>query len=97
MTAALRPINGQHAIQGLSDRIILHSLTRTVQPVLPEVPDTDTSLTCHSDSLIYSPVTGRYSSDYFHGIVIDTGAAFTSTAGYGQFLALQETQDVEIN
>jgi hypothetical protein len=29
--------------------------------------------------------------------VIDTGVAFTSTAGYGQFLALKETQNVKLD
>jgi hypothetical protein len=29
--------------------------------------------------------------------VIDTGAAFTSTAGYGQFLALKKTQNVKLD
>jgi hypothetical protein len=29
--------------------------------------------------------------------VINTGAAFTFTAGYGQFLALKETQNVKLN
>jgi hypothetical protein len=29
--------------------------------------------------------------------VIDTGAAFTFTTGYGQFLALKETQNVKLN
>jgi hypothetical protein len=33
--------------------------------------------------------TSRYSSDCFHGIVIDTGASKFSTAGYAQFKALQ--------
>ena len=42
----------------------------------------DNLITNYPDSLIYSLITGRYLSDYFHGIVIDTGAVFTSTAGY---------------
>jgi hypothetical protein len=50
-----------------------------------------------SDSLLYSSVTGRYFSDHFHGIVIDTGAAFTFTIGYGQFLALKKTQNVKLD
>ena len=56
----------------------------------------DNPITDCPDSLIYSPIAGRYSSDHFYGIVIDTGAAFTSTAGYGQFLALQKVQHVNI-
>jgi hypothetical protein len=46
---------------------------------------------------LYSSVIGRYSSDYFHGIVINTGAAFMSTIGYGQFLALKKTQNVKLD
>jgi hypothetical protein len=46
---------------------------------------------------LYSLVTGRYSSDYFHGIIINTKAAFISTTGYSQFLALKETQNVKLN
>jgi hypothetical protein len=50
-----------------------------------------------SDFFLYSPVTGRYSSDYFHRIVINTRAAFISTTDYGQFLALKETQNVKLD
>ncbi|RKF61207.1 hypothetical protein OnM2_044089, partial [Erysiphe neolycopersici] len=34
-------------------------------------------------------ITNRYSSDVFQGIVIDTGAAKWSTAGFGQYRALK--------
>ena len=37
--------------------------------------------------MTYTPHHGRYSSKLFHGIMIDTGAATRSTAGFGQFLA----------
>jgi hypothetical protein len=60
--------------------------------VVPELLD----LIC-SDFFLYSLVIGRYSSDYFHGIVIDTGAAFIFIAGYGQFLAFKETQNVKLD
>jgi hypothetical protein len=49
------------------------------------------------NSLLCSLVIGKYSSDHFHGIVINTGVAFTSTTGYSQFLALKETQIVKLN
>jgi hypothetical protein len=60
--------------------------------VVPELSD----LTC-PNSLLYSLVTGRYFSNYFHGIVINTEAAFISTTGYSQFLALKETQNVKLD
>jgi hypothetical protein len=50
-----------------------------------------------SDSLLYSLVISKYSSDYFHRIVINIRAAFIFTAGYGQFLAFKETQNVKLN
>jgi hypothetical protein len=50
-----------------------------------------------SDSFLYSLITGKYFSDHFHKIVINTGAAFTSTADYGQFLALKKTQNVKLD
>ncbi|CCU78440.1 hypothetical protein BGHDH14_bghG004010000003001 [Blumeria hordei DH14] len=37
---------------------------------------------------------GRYNSDCFYGIIIDTGASKHSTAGYKQFLAYQKSIDV---
>jgi hypothetical protein len=33
----------------------------------------------------------------FHGIVIDIGAAYKSTARYGQYLALSKLQDITID
>jgi hypothetical protein len=44
-----------------------------------------------SDFFLYSLVIGRYFSDHFHRIVINTRAAFMFTTGYSQFLALKET------
>jgi hypothetical protein len=95
MTIALGPVNRKDTVRELADQAVLHSLIQTVPTITNISPDNPT--TDCPDSLIYSPVTGRYSSDCFHGIVIDTGAAFTSTAGYGQFLALRETQNIEID
>jgi len=37
--------------------------------------------------------TSRYNTNRFYGIVIDTGAAKYSTAGFDQFQALQQTDD----
>jgi len=42
--------------------------------------------------------TSRYDSHYFYGVVIDTRASKYSTAGYGQFQALQRTDgNVELD
>jgi hypothetical protein len=60
--------------------------------VVPELSD----LIC-SNSLLYSLVIGRYFSDHFHRIVINTGAVFIFTIGYGQFLALKKTQNVKLD
>ena len=50
------------------------------------------SFTSSTSTPSYSPSVGRYSKAKFHGIVIDTGAAFASIAGFRQFLALKRSQ-----
>ena len=44
----------------------------------------------NSDPFTYNVSTSRYTSTTFVGIMIDTGASSQSTAGYGQFCALQK-------
>lgn len=39
----------------------------------------------------------RYNTENFHGIMIDTGASLCSTAGYGQYLALNNIIKIKIN
>ncbi|KAI9034737.1 GAG-pre-integrase domain-containing protein, partial [Aspergillus affinis] len=39
----------------------------------------------------------RYNSEIFMGIMIDTGASSKSTAGYGQFQALQNTENITLD
>ena len=46
---------------------------------------------------MYSLVTGKYSSNYFHKIIINTRAAFIFITGYGQLLALKKTQNVKLD
>ena len=39
----------------------------------------------------------RYGDDYFRGLIIDTGTAHNSSAGFNQYLALRREQNVNIN
>ena len=39
----------------------------------------------------------KYQSSYFQGIVIDSGAAARSSAGFPQFQALQKIQNVQLD
>ncbi|KAI0995527.1 hypothetical protein K3495_g12652 [Podosphaera aphanis] len=73
-------------ITQLSDNSAIHAMLR----------DNDT---VSSDESYYHPhptteillTTQRYDSKQFHGILIDTGAAGKSTAGYNQYLAFNKT------
>ena len=59
----------------------------------------NTSLTAFDDDpFVYkAKTTSHYTSTKFMGVVIDTGASNRSTAGYGQFLAFQRTNDVQLD
>ena len=67
----------------LANKAFSHSLTLEdmTKPTLTTDPFTYTLNTPSS----------RYTSDVFLGIVVDTGASRKSTAGYGQFQALQQS------
>ena len=41
--------------------------------------------------------TSKYNSQHFYKVVINTGASKYSTAGYGQFQALQRTNSITLN
>jgi hypothetical protein len=75
----------------LANRAAEHSLTLSdsTTPLLQELQDLQAVYSNNSES--------RYSSKQFHGIMIDTGAAKRSTAGYGQFQALQRITPVDID
>ena len=47
-----------------------------------------------ADSFLTS---SRYTSEQFHGIMLDTGAARTSTAGYGQAEAYTREFDTKLD
>jgi hypothetical protein len=75
----------------LTNRAAEHSLTLSdsTTPLLQELQDLQVVYSNDSES--------RYNSRQFHGIMIDTGAAKRSTAGYGQFQALQRIVPVNID
>jgi hypothetical protein len=72
----------------LADNSLEHALTRSVPP---PVTQDDAQV----NPFVYSTTTGktRYHCSKFYGIMIDTGAAKVSTAGFGQYLAFQNCVD----
>ena len=67
----------------LANKAFSHSLT--LEDMTEPTPATDPfTYTLNTSS-------SRYTSDVFLGIVVDTGASKKSTAGYGQFRALQQS------
>ena len=80
----------QFIAQTLVNRTYLHQLTLD-QPSKTRAPEPKV-IDCLATE------TSRYNTDQFYGIVIDTGASEVSTAGYGQFQALQRSdQTVKLN
>ena len=77
-------IDGKSAIRQLTDQATTHSLIGQVDSSQLSVP-------------IEQYLNFRYRSDEFFGIMIDTGAAHHSTAGYSQYIALQKYQNVQID
>ena len=74
-------------VKNLADRSMIHVLTNTV----PANPVDQPAETFNASTV------SRYSSNRFQGIMIDTGAAKRSTAGYGQFQALQRDTGIQID
>ncbi|KAI0999710.1 hypothetical protein K3495_g8484, partial [Podosphaera aphanis] len=70
-------IDSYTAVTLLNDQSVHHAIT-----IISSCDDDDTKYAYVSSK--------RYSSDEFQGIVLDTGAAEWSTAGYGQYKALKE-------
>ena len=69
-------INGTKTITALKDQAVFHAVTKT--DIFNELIENSTFT-----------FDDRYSSDTFHGIMPDSGAAGISTAGKNQFLALK--------
>ncbi|KAI0994279.1 hypothetical protein K3495_g13903, partial [Podosphaera aphanis] len=87
-------INGPEVVSILNDQSVFHCLTK--EDIFEHQESTDSfNPTKHiqTDNEISTENTvfmvNRYSSDKFHGILPDTGAAGVSTAGEPQFIALQ--------
>ena len=74
----------------LSNQISAHALTLT--SALCEDDDVPVAVLQNA----YSTVS-RYNADLFHGILIDTGAARVSTAGYQQYLAYARVSKAQLD
>jgi hypothetical protein len=72
-------------ITSLTNQACIHQLTTQTPNKYDNEPVVDTFTT---------ESTSRYGSNRFFGVVIDTGASIHSTAGQGQFQALQRTEDI---
>ncbi|KAI0998723.1 hypothetical protein K3495_g9476 [Podosphaera aphanis] len=80
-------LDGTHVIQELERQSTIHIFQNSYQFAPDESPTMEVS-TFLSD---------RYSSGIFMGIMIDTGAANCSTAGYEKFTALQKSLNVKLD
>ena len=49
------------------------------------------------DPFTYTNNTDRYTDKEFYGIMVDTGASYRSTAGYGQYLAYKRLSNTNID
>ena len=87
----------------LANRAFLHQVTKEIpnpkETLSPRDPSEGTL--DPRDLSVYSMSLSRYDSRQFHGVMVNTGAAMCSTAGYGQFQAFQRTvtatDQVELN
>src|SRR6266516_285391 len=77
-----------NTVTNLADRSFAHALTGT--------NPTTASRNDESDPFAYS-TTGRYTSDKFYRVMIDTGASKISTAGYGQYLAYKRINNATVD
>ncbi|KAI0993887.1 hypothetical protein K3495_g14297, partial [Podosphaera aphanis] len=81
------PINGSVVATYLANQAFKHNL----------IPTDFAHTTVNTDPFAYIATTNRYNSSQFYGIMIDTGAAQRSTAGYGQYLAYERLFGGAIN
>jgi len=84
----IKPDNATAIALKLANRACSHAVT-TINII------TDTFYT-NTDLFAYN-ITSHYTSTKFIGVIINTGASKRSTAGYGQFLALQKIDKVQLN
>ena len=79
------PINGKDAFNQLANQATAHAITKT------------NPKTTQNEALSSNRASRRYTSNTFFGIMIDTGAAYASSAGFDQLRALQREQDIAID
>jgi hypothetical protein len=82
-------IDGKAAYQKLANQATLHAVTKAL-PIQDKI-----NINIQGEA-IYRPAR-RYGDNHFYGLMIDTGAAHNSSAGYNQYLALRREQNVNIN
>ena len=88
-------INGQLTYEKLTNQATFHAITgSTIAPERISLSDTAGTVPISSESLVSQM---RYSKEQFYGIMIDTGASFSSSAGHNQYLALSREQNVSID
>ncbi|KAI0998572.1 hypothetical protein K3495_g9620 [Podosphaera aphanis] len=97
--AKLNDQSVQHAIALIDssyDSRSIHGETMVI-PFKDFLPIKSPSLLSSENSPFSFTQSTRYLDSTFHGIIIDTGAAKVSTAGYNQFLALCKIQNLHLN
>ena len=84
--------NANAMITQLADQSVEHALTRqtTIHNSTLDIIDTSSD-TNSSTTYLTSRRRERYTADRFFGIMLDSGAAQKSTAGYNQYLAYTKT------
>ena len=75
-----------HLTHSISRELVANLANRAIVHTLTAIPTANTTMPIGAFT---ASNFSRYSSDQFYGIMIDTGASKHSTAGYGQFQALQ--------
>jgi hypothetical protein len=83
-------------VDNLNNQALVHQLTAQL-PSEQMDNSTDDLTDDLTDNLTAGSTTNRYDSHRFYRVVIDTGASKYSTAGYGQFQALQRTNGITLN
>jgi hypothetical protein len=83
-------IDGKAAYQKLANQATLHAVTKALS-----IQD-NININIQGEAT-YRPAVRRYGDNHFYGLMIDTGAAHNSSAGYNQYLALRREQNVNIN
>ena len=94
---SMGPIDGKTAYRKLTNQATLHAVTgsKFTQDPYINIPG-ELPLPALYQSAPRR-LANRYGDDHFRGLMIDTGAAHNSSAGFNQYLALRREQNVNIN